>query len=441
MTGLLASSAARAPVPVFATAGGGARDAVQDLGLRREIRLVDSPRHATVLLVAGRLPRSLVRPLTQVHDQLPHPRVTVWWRAGPPSGLAPPLPDPVTVGAGQDAVVEAVVNAHHELLRGARPSEQHLLADQPPTPWRGVGPHGQGGEGMMGGQPYGRPMPTTGPDRDGLELDQVRCTIGPFFGPFPPGLALDVVLQGDVVQEAAARPNPFGEAHASPHPAGDAPAAGDVFRRALTDPVPVRDLELARAVHHLRAVARVVELHGLCAVARSVVRLAGQLQPGQTARVRSLRRRLERWRWPRWTLAGVGAIDPHVASRTAPGPTARAAGIALDARSDDPDYADLGFEPVTQQEGDALARVRQLLAEAEQALDLAARAGQRRRSPRGGVEGPRGALTDTGADADTALRLLPDVLTGLEWGDAVTTVVSLDLDLEGAADGPAVATG
>ncbi|HEX2026420.1 MAG TPA: hypothetical protein VHF25_00300 [Nitriliruptorales bacterium] len=436
---MLAASGARAPVPVFTAAGGGAGDALQDLCLRREIRLVDSPRHATVLLVAGRLPRSLVRPLAQVHDQLPHPRATVWWQAGSPSEPPQLVPGMTTVAAGQDAAVEAVVTAHRELLRGVRASEQHVLADEPPARWRGVGPHGQGGEGMMGGRPYGRPMPMTGPDRDGLELDQVRCTVGPFFGPFPPGLALDVVLQGDVVQEATAHPNPFAEPDPSPHPAGDAPAH-DVFRRALTDAVPVRDLELARADHHLRAVARVADLHGLRAVARRVVRTAGQLQPGQVAAVRSLRQRLERWRWPRWALAGVGVLDRQVASRTVAGPTARAAGVAVDARSDDPVYADLGFEPVTHQEGDALARVRQLLAETEQALELAARAAGRHRAPGSGVEGPRGALTPTSAGSDTALRLLPDLLAGREWGDSVTTVVSLDLDLDGAVS-PAVAAG
>jgi hypothetical protein len=43
----------------------------------------------------------------------------------------------------------------------------------------------------------------TGPDRDGLSLDRLEARLGPFLVGLPPGLAVDVVLQGGVVQEAS----------------------------------------------------------------------------------------------------------------------------------------------------------------------------------------------------------------------------------------------
>src|SRR3546814_9744942 len=99
-----------------------------------------------------------------------------------------------------------------------RPSEDDLLPDEPPAPWSGKGEHGQGGEGMMGGKPYGRPMAMTEDDRrDGLALYAYTATFGPFLPVFPPGLQLSLTLQGDVVQSAEVLRPPVHQA------AGDAP--------------------------------------------------------------------------------------------------------------------------------------------------------------------------------------------------------------------------
>jgi hypothetical protein len=49
------------------------------------------------------------------------------------------------------------------------------------------------------------------------------------------------------------------------------------------------------------------------------------------------------------------------------------------------------------------------------------------------TEAPRGPLT-AGASPDAGLvALLPELLVGMEWGDAVTTVVSLDIDVTESA--------
>lgn len=118
----------------------------------------------------------------------------------------------------------------------------------------------------------------------------------------------------------------------------------------------------------------------------------------------------------------------------------RAAGLARDLRREDPAYRELGFEPVTHQGGDAWARLRQRLAEAEQALELA-RLGEGIWLRRERVETPWGELSASHSTAASLLALLPGLLAGLEWGDAVTTVVSLDLDLEQAAARAGVGVG
>jgi len=46
------------------------------------------------------------------------------------------------------------------------------------------------------------------------------------------------------------------------------------------------------------------------------------------------------------------------------------------------------------------------------------------------LESPQGRLAVGDLPAQRLLPLLPAVLEGMEWGDAVSTVVSLDLDAD-----------
>lgn len=424
MRDLLPRLAARAPVPVFAAPGAGTRDALDDLRASPGLRFVDSPRHATVLLVAGRMPRTMIRPLAQVHDQVPQPRATVWWTSGDLAEVVTAFPDAEVVGRAGD-IGTVLRTVHRELVTGQRPSEPTILPDQPPAGWRGVGPHGQGGMGMMGGRPYGRPMPMTGPDRDGLELDRLPLRIGPFLAFLPPGLKVDVVLQGDVLQEATLAGDPFGAREPFADPVGGPLDADDPFRLALDRPLPVADLEVARARSHLRWAASAVEHHGLDAT--RVRRLASSLTPGDTRAVRQVRRRWERNPTLRWAMEGVGVTDPDRLEGRLTGPVPRAAGLAVDARRDDPAYRSLGFEPVIREGGDAWARFLLRLDEVEASLDIAARAGDET-ARTGVVEAPRGTIGSApGPDAWT--DVLSELLPGLEWGDAVTTIISFDLDL------------
>lgn len=415
---------------MFAVPGAGARDVVQDLRLRDDLRLVDTPRAADVLLVAGAFPVELTEPLARAHDAMAHPRATVFWTlGGPPPALAASLQHPIIVEEGGD-VAEAARSAHYDVLNGARASEPDVLPDTDPAAWRGVGPYGQGGSGMTGGTPYGRPMAELGDDRDGLRLDVVPLRIGPFFPRFPSGLVLDVKLAGDLVFEATLGENPFAG------PAVQTVTAHfrmEAFTRALTEPVSIAELELTRARQHLRWLAHALVTHQLSALGQRTLRLAARLTPEDAPALNRLARMIEFTQINRWSTSGVGLLRADVLNGLGVGPVARAAGLADDLRIDDPHYRRLGFEPVVSKDGDAAARYRQRLTEAAQSLALAARAGDLQTEPVGRVESPRGRLEPGSSPTDRLLPLVPQLIQGLEWGDAVTALTSLDLDLDEAA--------
>ena len=426
----LARLASGAPVPVFVIAGESARNAAESLRLDDRIRFVETPRSATVLLTVGRPRAGLLRPAARVHDQMPGPRCTVWWPIGPASGRLARMFPTMQIVERADDVIPTIIRNHHELLTGVRPSDAPVLPDRDPAPWRGVGPFGQGGKGMTGGVPYGRPLAGHAPDRDGLELDQLPLRVGPFFPPFPPGLVLRVKLQGDVVQDAHLEPNPF----ANPR-RRSAEGNGDVFRAALRQPASLAALERARACHHLRRLAAALRLHGLAPLGKRALQLALS-RDASADQVRRLARLVERAGLFTWATAGVGRIGADQLRETAAGPVVRASGVTHDARAEDPAYRALGFEPLMQGEGDARARWRQRIVEAAQALELAERAGERRTTVLGAVESPWGRITPASSPMPALVALLPALLVGQEWGDAVTTIVSLDLDLEEAARAP-----
>ena len=265
-----------APVPVFAAVGAMGLGRAEHLTLESNVRLVASPRHAAILLVIGDVGDEALASLRRLHDQLPHPRATVWWSADP----LPDWEDPTTVPDGEDApaVLSLVWRA---LLTGERRSESDRLPDAPPHPWRGVGPHGQGGKGMMGGTPYGRPMAMTGDDiRDGLTLDVYEAPVGPFLPTLPPGLVLKLALQGDVIQAAEVTGRPYPQ---------DAPA-----------------------VSPLAALARILRLVELPALAERFVRAAAGEAEGRRADVAALRRAFLR-SGARWAIPpGLGRTSDDI---------------------------------------------------------------------------------------------------------------------------------
>ncbi len=426
--GLITALASRADIPIFPVLGVGGRRAASALAALPGVRVVDHPRAAALLLVVGRPTRALLRPLLVVHDLLPPPRATVWWQAGAGGeDLVAALPSTVIATTGEVAGLRTVFG---DLVSGRRASDRPVLPDIEPVPWRGIGPYGQGGSGMTGGVPFGRPLASRSADPDGLELDELPLHVGPLFPPLPPGLELHLEVQGDVLRSASVGENPFTRCPGAPELG---PLDTSDFFGALDAPVMVAHLELARARHHLRWAASAVALHGLGAEAHRLRHLAERVSVGDHPSVVALARRLGRCWSLASTMAGIGVLDGGDAP---PGPVARAGGRGHDARLDDPAYEGLGFEPVVHEAGDAWDRFLQRLGEAAQALELGGRAGDRVRSPGPPVEGPRGLLEASEVPpSQKLLSLLPDLLEGQEWGDAMTTVISLDIDVEEAAAG------
>jgi len=124
--------------------------------------------------------------------------------------------------------------------------------------------------------------------------------------------------------------------------------------------------------------------------------------------------------------AKLGVLDREQA-RSLGGPAARAAGLKHDARERDPHYRQLGFDVKTQQYGDYPARLLQWLDETEQALALATDA-QRQdlHTSLDQIETPLGMLSRESQPMDMS-SVLADLLPGLEWGEAMAVIASLDL--------------
>lgn len=425
LTSTLARLAAGAPVRCFVIAGSGAGEAARWLRLDPCLHIVDSPRSADVLLVLGHLDEAESGAAAAIHDSISPPRGVVSWTPGDDVCQTPVLTRALSVGDLSE-IGSAAVNVRDDLFSGRLASTPDILPDVDPAPWRGVGPFGQGGAGMTGGVPYGRPLAGRADDRDGLKLDQILVRVGPFLPPFPAGLALDVKIQGDVIQEVSmpASPDASGQASMPRLPDGEQ----DLFTAALTQPVLLRDVELARARHHLVWLSELLRVCGLEAYGLRMLTLAKTLRPDSGDELERVAGWLIRNRSLRWPTRKVGVLSAEQAERLPGGPVARAAGLAVDARSQDPVYERLGFTPVVATGSDAYARWRIRLDEARQALTLVKKAQDARTTPLGLVEGPRGPI-GSGRPAGAALiDMLPELLVGQEWGDAVMTVVSLDID-------------
>ncbi|MGI8510345.1 MAG: hypothetical protein ACR2MQ_13565 [Gemmatimonadaceae bacterium] len=412
------------------------------LSLHDGVIVLDSPRSATILLIAGSVPAALHDAVQHVHDEMTQPRTTVWWTR---DTISDPADENVSHGAQYNdrynvsspdvvSLVDALKRVQNDLISGVRQSEPDELSSTSLFPWRGVGPYGHGGTGMTGGTPYGRPMAERAVDRDGLQLDQLPLRIGPYFNAFPAGLVLDIELQGDVVQDVVVSGEPV-----SP--------LLPVFAGAINDPISVAVLECARAEDHLRWLAHALRVHGLAALSSRALQLSMQIGAGDSAikgsraELKAITRDVERSGALWWSTRGVGLLSRDAVADQGLGPIARASGVIDDARIDEPAYQALGFELIVntavntassdKDGGDASARWRQLLAEAAQSLDLAAKANGARAWGHGVVEGPRGRVTAGEAPEPQLYAMLPDLLRGMEWGDAVTTIVSLNLGAGG----------
>ncbi len=342
----LARLAAQAPVGVFAVTGAGARRSVQRLRADERIELVASPRHATVLLVAGALPQDLLGRRCRCTTSSPSRGRSC---AGPTMRAGPAS---TSTSAAPATSLAPSARSTRRCSVATSPAPRRSCPAEHPVPWQGVGPHGHGGEGMMGGTPYGRPLPMPPQEgRDGLALDRLPLTLGPHLAGFPPGLRLRVGLQGDVLEEVSVGDNPF----ETPRETWDGQR---LDLPGTTDLVADRMLRLSE----------LLALAGTDALARRAARLADDPDPAAVAR---FGRRLRRATTLRWMTRGVGTTD------------------------------------LLGEETDAEARWQRWL-DADPAPTVSPLA---------------------------VLDALPDLLTGAELGEAMTTIATLPIDLEAAARG------
>lgn len=129
VTGLLTRLAAKAPVPVFAAVGESGLRAVDRLSLTPGVEMVASPRHASMLLIAGSIRPEDQPELERLHDQLPHPRATLFWGGAPlfAGDVLDATEDPLPV----------LTDMHHALLSGMRPPNPTCCPTSRRTPGRG----------------------------------------------------------------------------------------------------------------------------------------------------------------------------------------------------------------------------------------------------------------------------------------------------------------
>ena len=405
--------AAGSTVPVFCLCCDGKRHAIRVLRRTEGVRLVDTPRHATVLVVAGDVAPQMAPAVRRLHDQLPEPRGIVRWNCESGADMFDKAaPAVIDDGISPEAVI---VRMHRDLVEGRRSSSPLFGPMRNPVDWQGKGDHGQGGEGMMGGTPYGRPMAMTGGDlRDGLQLGASSFSLGPFLTWMPPGLRISLTLQGDVIQQLSCK----GPGFSFPRD------VDEVFLQALKAPVSLAALETMRARHHLQAVSDLLYLLEMDGYGFKALQLAQTAAAGQSKKILAFARKLRRTGLYLWATRRIGNLPPAAVAGL--GPLVRAAGRKEDARQTDPAYKGLNFAAIIQKNGDAAAICSQRMAEAVQALDLAGRAGNRLREPGHPLEGPRGVIDEKKSRAWK--ELIEKQAVGMAWDSFVTWLVSLDVD-------------
>lgn len=398
------------------------------------------------------------------------------------------------VGSGEDGDRDPY---HDESGQGDEQEQDDVVDETGHGGHESMDHGGHEGHGEMGFMSMVEMTEGTPRSSDGLQMEWVETPFGPLFPGLPGGLSLTLTLDGDSVAEAGAgsavgagtREDPWG------------PVEAFVERLARLDPLSpasyrllalravenaagagvdggvelarVGQLERERAASHLGWLADFGYLIGYHWLARRGEKLQLALLRADTegvaavrVEVRKLARRVERTPLLRSKLAGVGGLpDPAGAS----GPVARAGGRGADARTGEEVYLSLDFRPVVEAGGDALARLRVRLAEAQRSLELVQRAVEASvatsiSDPGSGalpevgasgsgaatVETPRGAATlrvtlrereVTAAELETPqvghTRLVGAVTEGRELADALVGVASLDLSPWGMERGTA----
>lgn len=340
--------------------------------------------------------------------------------------------------------------------------------------------HSSHGDGFMSMVMTTQDLPRS---PDGLPMEWLEVPFGPFSPGLPGGLGLTFTLDGDAVARAQTRP---GLARRNLEDTWRGPAAAFPRRLARLDPLApvayrclaqlalalaagmipneattrqyVGALEWERAVSHLNWLASLASLLGDRWLEDRATRFHHALLTTQSiefiqhlkGEVRSFVRHICRAPLLQRRLSKIGLVL-EAGSEVLRGPVARGAGIATDSRSNDPAYQALDFAPALAAAGDANSRLQVRLEELQQSLNLVVACSSFHlpaMPPWEGasgdgtatVETPRGAATlqcrvRQGNVEDVTLHtpstghlsLVPAMTEGLEIGDALIAVASLDL--------------
>ncbi|WP_332872079.1 heavy metal-binding domain-containing protein, partial [Pseudogemmobacter bohemicus] len=394
---------------------------------------------------------------------------------------------------GMDLVPQAEAGGHAHSGHGSHKHHAHTPAQEGQGGHAAHGAHGQqdahsehhghAGHGaapdIPGIEPHfmsmvelteGKPV-----SPDGLVMEWIDAPFGPFFPGLPSGLHMVLTLDGDSVagaeirgMEAAALPSGVALEDFAASLADAVPLSPVAMRElacraaeAATGQTAPKDVLTARAAavereriaSHLNWLAGLARQAGLAPLGRRAAAMEHRVRTAkaddvaeQATSITSLLHVALNRSLMGPKLTGIGTLQG-----ASEGPVARAAGHASDARHGDGVYDELGFEPITQDEGDAMARLRQRCAEIAQSLDLIAEAGAiaipvmpRAKGDGHGMatlETPRGPATlhltlKGGMVSSTHLTTpfaalaahVPDLIKQMELADALTAIASLDLD-------------
>jgi hypothetical protein len=317
LSGRLARAATRrVTVLVVEVPGWGrVRCAVQSELRTRGWREATSAADADGLVLCGRPGGELDRCVESVWQQLPGPRARtpVTATTAVSAALDQLLADLLDSGRqGTDAVErppDQTATDEHEPDTGDRGgqddgSQDHGAHDHGGGEEDGGHDHGEehgsgsdhgDHEGMEHGgmdmpMPGGIPLAGGGPDRDGLDLDELHVPLGPVLPAWPAGLVVECTVQGDLVTAARARVL-----------TGGTPAPGDL------------DLVHGSPPDRLDRVARLLLVAGWDDAATAAARLRDRLLSAGAAddvrpEVERLAARVRRSRLLRWSLADVPGV-------------------------------------------------------------------------------------------------------------------------------------
>ncbi|CAN5647839.1 hypothetical protein BH24ACT22_BH24ACT22_02710 [soil metagenome] len=417
-------------------------DVARALGLDIEgtgLRIVDTPRHASVLLLLGELPEGLREAAAVAYSQMPRPRAVFTVGAEDIS----PLPEPdVSVNMDQASLTNGVRALRQTFAESAFDPEAEdfetkvVQEDEEDEGGMDHGhDHGHMHHDHGGGEDEEAPgereeedeseekeigedqlenfmsmiemtegMPASG---DGLIMEWVPAPYGPLFPGLPGGLSLTFTLDGDMVAETEVESGIEGH---SPTSILRGPVETIAQRVAKLDPLTpvaycllacraiedaagtqisddealsrVGALERERAASHLGWAASFGYLIGDGSLSRRAGRLQlALLQAESIEEIGRIKDEAEDFIHKAFRTPLIGSKLGGIGALDEPGaeslsgPVGRSAVFGSDARSEDTSYRRLGFSTIIRHGNDALTRFRLRLQEIVQSLELVIEAG------------------------------------------------------------------